>query len=290
MEEHHKWYTARKRPRTYSLPYIYKRPSWCILTCLKKLFADDAKLYSTVENNEKELALQNQVTRSENWAAIWRMFFNILKCHHLHIGNLDTEFKYEMTTSEGKAVIEQVKSECDLGVTVDSRLKFRDHINKKVSIANRNLGIIFRTFTYIDKEMFLNLFKSMVRPHLEYGSPIWSLLYKKDKVIIENVQRRGTRMVKSLKDLPYEARLRELGLPTLEYRRERADQIQVYKILHGIDNIETEKFFTISSYTQTRGHSLKIFKKRARLNVRKNCFSNTFVVLLMDGMHYQNQL
>ena len=68
----------------------------------------------------------------------------------------------------------------------------------------------------------------MVRPQLEYGSPIWSPLYKKDKVIIENVQRRGTRMVKSLKDLPYEARLRKLGLPILEYRRERADQIQVY--------------------------------------------------------------
>ena len=182
------------------LIYINHLPG--AMSCLIKLFADDAKLYSTVENDEKELALQNQVTRSENWAAIWKMFFNILKCHHLHIGiNLDTEFKYEMTTSEGKAVIEQVKSECDLGVTVDSRLKFRDHINKKVSIANRNLGIIFRTFTFIDKEMFLNLFKSMVRPRLEYGSPIWSPLYKKDKVIIENVQRRGTRMVKSLKDL-----------------------------------------------------------------------------------------
>ena len=63
----------------------------------------------------------------------------------------------------------------------------------------------------------------MVRPQLGYGSPIWSPLYKKDKVIIENVQRRGT-----LKDLPYEARLRKLGLPILEYRRERADQIQVY--------------------------------------------------------------
>ena len=74
------------------------------------------------------------------------------------------------------------------------------------------------------------------------------------KVIIENLQRRGKRMVKLIKDLPYEARLRELGLPTLEYRRERADQIQVYKIIHGIDKIETEKFFTMSSYTQTRGH------------------------------------
>ena len=64
-------------------------------------------------------------------------------------------------------MIEQVKSERDLGVIVDSKLKFREHINNKVNLANRNLGIIFRTFTYIDKEMFLNLFKSLVRPHLE---------------------------------------------------------------------------------------------------------------------------
>ena len=149
------------------------------------------------------------------------MFFNILKCHHLHIGNLETDFKYEMTTNEGKIANEQVISERDLGVIVDSKLKFREYINNKVNLANRNLGIIFRTFSYIDKEMFLKLFKSFVRPHLEYASPIWSPLYKKDKISIENVQRRGIRLVKSLKGLPYETILRELGLPTLQYRRER---------------------------------------------------------------------
>ena len=148
---------------------------------LIKLFADDAKVYSTVESNQKELALQNQVTRSETRAALWQMFFNILKCHNLHIGNLETDFKYEMTTNEGRLATEQVKSERDLGVIVDSRLKFREHINNKVKLANRNLALIFRTFSYIDKEMFLNLFKSLVRPHLEYTSPIWSPLYKKTK-------------------------------------------------------------------------------------------------------------
>ena len=150
---------------------------------LIKLFADDAKVYSTVESNQKELALQNQVTRSETRAALWQMFFNILKCHNLHIGNLETDFKYEMTTNKGKLAIEQVKSERDLGVivTVDSKLKFREHINNKVILANRNLGIFFMTFSYIDKKMFLNLFKSLVRPHLEYTSPIWSPPNKKTK-------------------------------------------------------------------------------------------------------------
>ena len=67
-----------------------------------------------------------------------------------------------MAINEGKVAVEPVTSEKDLGVTVDNKLKFREHINDKVSIANRNLGIIFRTFTYLDKEMFLNLYKSLV--------------------------------------------------------------------------------------------------------------------------------
>ena len=71
------------------------------------------------------------------------MFINILKCHHLHIGNLDTEFRYEMTTNQGIVAIERVTSEKDSGETVDNKLKLRDHINNEVSIANRNLGIIF---------------------------------------------------------------------------------------------------------------------------------------------------
>ena len=101
------------------LIYINDLPG--VVANLIKLFVDDAKVYSIVESNQKELALQNQVTRSEAWTALWQMIFNIIKCHHLHIGNLETDFKYEMTTYQGKIEIEQVKSECDLGVIDDSK-------------------------------------------------------------------------------------------------------------------------------------------------------------------------
>ena len=53
--------------------------------------------------------------------------------------------------------------------------------------------------------------------------------------------------------------------------------IQVYKILHDIDNVDMNKLFTKSTYTATRGHSLKLFKKRSRLNIRANTFSNRVV-------------
>ena len=78
--------------------------------------------------------------------------------------------------------------------------------------------------------MFLDLYKTLVRPHLEYAAPIWTPLYEKDSIMLENVQRRATRLVKALSGLTYQERLLELGLPSLEYRRLRADVIEVYKI------------------------------------------------------------
>ena len=139
--------------------------------------------------------------------------------------------------------------------------------------ANRNLGMIFRTFTYMDKEIFLNLCKSIVRPHLEYAVTVCTLLYKKDMLAIENVQRRATKLVKSICHLTCQERLNTLGLPSLEYRREIADVIEVFKILNKIDEIDKDKFFTVSTYISTRGHPQKLVKKHHRLKVRSNNFS-----------------
>ena len=68
----------------------------------------------------------------------------------------------------------------------------------------------------------------------------------------------ATKLVATCKNLPYQERLRKLGLPTLEYRRQRADMIQTYKILHGIDKIDNDELFTPAIYRATRGHSYKL--------------------------------
>ena len=247
-----------------------------VIKVLIKLFADDAKLYSVVTSNADNRA-QFSLNRAVDWSKVWKMIFNIIKCHHLHIGKKFTETTYTMESDGQQVELEKVKNEKDLGVIIDQNLTFRDHITSKVNIVNRYVGIVFRTFTYIDQEMFLNLYKSIIRPHLEYATPVWSPLYKKDKIIIENVQRRATKLIATCKNLPYQERLRKLGLPTLEYRRERADMIQTYKILHGIDKIDKDKLFTPALYRATRGHSYKLQKKRSRLNVRANTFSNRVV-------------
>ena len=122
---------------------------------LIKLFADDAKLYSLVTSNADNRA-QFSLNRAVDWSKVWKMIFNIIKCHHLHIGKKFTETIYTMESDGQQVELEKVKNEKDLGVIIDQNLTFRDHITSKVNIANRNVGIIYRTFTYIDQEMFLN--------------------------------------------------------------------------------------------------------------------------------------
>ena len=165
------------------------------LDCFIKLFADDAKLYSIVRSPEQSGNLQRNLVEAGDWALRWNMFFNHKKCKHLQVGNKSEQNTYTMQYNGETHNLEHVEKEKDLGVIIDHKLSFSDHISEKVSKGNRNLGVIFRTFTFIDKDMFLTLYKALVRPHVEYATSVWSPNYKKYKIAIENVQRRATRLV-----------------------------------------------------------------------------------------------
>ena len=84
----------------------------------------------------------------------------------------------------------------------------------------------------MDEQMFLLLYKALVRPHVEYATCIWNPYQKYNMDMIERVQRRATKIVQSLKDLSYSDRLKKLNLETLEYRR-RADLLETYRIMKG---------------------------------------------------------
>ena len=86
---------------------------------------------------------------------------------------------------------------------------------------------------YLDKHNFNLLYKSLVRPHLEYQNVVWSPFLKSDNTLTENVQRRATRYVPIINKLEYQERLEALNLPTLQYRIFPADIIEMYKITHG---------------------------------------------------------
>ena len=168
--------------------------------------------------------------------------------------------------------ISPVDHEKDLGVTFEDNLKFERHITDCVNKAQRVLSLIRRSFDYMEKDMFIILYKSIVRPLLEYSTMVWSPYLKKDIRKIENIQRRATKLVPEIRSFSYEDRLKALGLPTLEYRRDRYDMIQVFKALQGIDDIKWQSMFNLS-VNPTRGHPWKLQKKRCNTTQRLHSFT-----------------
>ena len=147
-----------------------------------------------------------------------------------------------MTTETGANPLECNHVEKDLGIQVDDQLKFTQQVQQAVSKTNRLLGVIRRTYQYLDRTTFLHLYKGLVRPTLEYGVVVWSPQYQHDIDAVEAIQRRATRMVPVLRHLDYESRLKVLNLPTLTYHRLRGDVIDVYKNKHGIFTFSHDMF------------------------------------------------
>ena len=111
---------------------------------------------------------------------------------------------------------------------MDYYLKFHEHTNLTITKANRVLELIHKTFYCRELDMITKLFKSLIRPILEYGNLIWGPHYVADQQAIEGVQRRTTKLISSISHCPYRERLRILNLPSLNYRRLRGDMIFLY--------------------------------------------------------------
>ena len=145
--------------------------------------------------------------------------------------------------------------------------------------ANSIMGLIRRIYAHLDEQSFKYLFQALVRPHIEYAEAVWSPFKVGDIVKIENVQRRATKQVPTLKNMEYNERLKKLKMPTLKYRRMRGDMIEVFKIINGIyDPLTTVDMFELNTTSNTKGHSKKMKIKTIRLNVQ----IYTFVVRIVE--------
>jgi len=243
--------------------------------CSVSKFADDTKMNGRAKCAEDAESLQRDIDNLSEWARVWQMEYNVGKCEVIHFGRNNSKMDYYLN---GKK-LQHAAVQRDLGVLVQESQGVGLQVQQVIKKANGILSFIARGMEFKNSEVMLQLYKVLVRPHLEYCVQFWSPYLRKDILALEGVQRRFTRLIPELRGLAYEERLSRLGLYSLEFRRMRGDLIETYKIMKGIDKIEAGKLFPLAGETRTRGHSLKIRGSRFRTELRRNFFTQRVVNL-----------
>ncbi len=205
------------------------------LKCFASLFADDLKLLAAKSNRKHA---QEDLDYLTEWQKTWLLQFNTAdkKCKVLHVGSPKERFEYVLNSE----VLPTTDEEKDLGVTVTSDLNWAQHIRKCVGKAMNMVGWVTRNLIRKDIKTMMIVYKSLVRPHLEYCVQLWNPECKHGNwgliLDIEKVQREFTKRIDGIGLMTYRERLELCGITTLIERRARGDLIECFKIWRGIVN------------------------------------------------------
>jgi len=171
------------------------------------IFADDTKIHHPITSLIDYDILQSDTNSALQWCDAWLSLLNSSKCHHNSIGSSLSIRQYYFYSSDNNGdniahPVTTVSNERDLSVTFDRNLKFTDHISQIVQKANYVLGIIKHTLTYRDANTIRLLYTTLVCPILDYCSTVWNSYLLKNIHKLESLQRRATKLIPSLNDLP----------------------------------------------------------------------------------------
>ena len=262
-------------PRSTLLFLVYINHVTSGLTSKFVLFADDLKLYIALpldksRDVEASIQLQNDITMLHRRSESWGLSFSVNKCARVRFSRhkVDPVCDYFI----GNSTIPNQDSFRDLGVLVDSNLKFHLHISEVCRKANGVANSILRGTICRSPEFMVQVFVTHIRPILDFGSVVWNTGYVGDIRMLESVQRRWTKQIVGFADHSYSVRLSLLNLFSVKGRLIRADLIQVWKIMSG-QCPSLNNLFKCSTDGRTRGHSKKIFRPRHFTDVRSRFFS-----------------
>ena len=183
-----------------------------------KMFADDIKLYvyciasdyndAYVERTQKDINTLVHTSQS------WGLKLNDSKCVVMRFSprNCDLPYTGESPYKIDNVFLKFVECHKDLGITIDRSLKFHVHIRKVAAVAGGMLTNLLSSTLCRDASFLMSIYRSHIRPQLEYGSTLWNTGYIGDMRMLERVQRRLTRAVHGINDMTYRERLLHLDL------------------------------------------------------------------------------
>ena len=199
------------------------------------LYADDILLYRAIKCESDYSVLQDDINTINYWVEENHMQFNTAKCKYMLISHKRHKTTSPTALTIASHQIDKVESFKYLGLLFTSDLSWSKHITSVCNKARRLLGLLYRRFyQQSEPETLLKLYMSLVRPHLEYASQVWSPHINKDITLLENVQKFAFKLCTKQWDLVYEQLLVLLDLPRLSTRRLYLDLLTMYKIIHGL--------------------------------------------------------
>ena len=257
--------------------YISDLPE-VIKHCNISLYADDAKLYAPTNNDHDIRLVQRDIDALTQWCEKWRLRLSMEKCFFLQYNGRNVKNPVIPTYQINGHTLERKHEAVDLGITITDDLKFHQHIDKVSKSTRSEIGRIRRSFVTRRPNFLQDLFKTYVRPNIEYCVNVWNPCYKTDIDKLERVQNRFTRLLKFSSVMTPAERNNCIKISTHEKRRERGDLIGIFKFMDSTDLLK--KKTTGSSRTN---HTRSLELQRYNTNVRKHSFA-------IRSIHLWNQL
>jgi hypothetical protein len=209
-----------------------------------RLFADDTIVYIALKPSSNSNVLQQDLDKLAIWEKEWDMEFHPQKCQIIPITRNKNPIINKYTLNSH--ILETTKNAKYLGVTLTSDLSWNQHIDNITKKANRTLGFVRRNVRVSSQHIKTQAYFTLVRPLLEYASPVWDPYTQQNINKIEMVQRRAARYVcnryhntSSVTNM-----LKGLGWRSLQARRTDAKLILFYKIVNGIVAIPFQPYLT----------------------------------------------
>ena len=250
------------------LLYINDLPQYVSPGTAVRLFADDSGLYRPIACKNDHITLQEDLNNLQVWEQEWSMQFHPQKCQLLRVTSKTNPSIY--TYKIHGIDIEVTDDARYLGVSINNKLSWNNHIDNISHKANNTLNFIHRNFKTCKPKVKEKLYTTYVRPSLEFSSSVWDPHTKKNIDKLERVQRRAARFVRSnySRNQSVTSLMRDMNWTPLRERKARAKVTTVYKATHHMVDIPFDLPLT---HSNTRS-SQNFYLPYARTDVYKHSY------------------
>ena len=246
------------------------------------LFADDSLLFNISNSNEANIdALNRDLARIERWSREWLVTFNSEKTVDMTLSSKPTTIPERPLTFLNRP-LNSASSHKHLGLIVQHNLSWGEHITEICAKADRRLSQLNFWKFRLNRKTLEILYKSYIRPILEYGNVVFDNMSEGDSLKLESVQKKAGKIVSgAVQGTTYNVIIEELGWESLRDRRQFRKLALMWDIVNHRAPYFLNEFLpeTVQDHIQDRyplrnRHNVSTFHTRTEL-FRKSFFPST---------------